>query len=101
MTIPLPLSNFMALINYLFAIGRKPTVDYISYNRRWNAPTAEELHESIINTFKPENDKAKDALNDFLLKNTVFDSDANIYMLDYDQEVVWGYVSWKTVNEYK
>lgn len=89
-----PRSSFVALINYLFAIGREPSVNYIRYTRKWSSPNKESLRQSIHTMFCKEGEDMPESLTTFLDEHTIYNDQKDCYELDYEQEVVWGYLSW-------
>ena len=85
--------EFVALVNYLWALGRLPRVDYISFPRVWAAETEEELLEVVEQIAEPRDEREVAVLRDYVGEHLA-PVEGGVW-LDYDQQVHWGMVSWE------
>ena len=86
--------GMISVVNYLFAIGRRPRVDYLSYTRRWHAESRDDLLATLREMAKPTTDAEEIALETFIDEHAAFDDETGEFTLDYEQQNTWGYIEW-------
>ena len=82
-------------VGYLFALGRLPRVEYITYVGSWHKKTYEELCDSLIKIHCPMTIQEMDMLKGYLDAHIIYDEVNDFYRLDYDRLDQWGCVLWK------
>ena len=86
--------SMIAVVNYLFAIGRRPRVDYLTYTRRWHAGSLAELQGLLADMAKPETGDEAHAIARFVEEHAARDDESGEFTLDYEQQNTWGYIEW-------
>lgn len=87
-------TGMAALVNYLFAIGRRPKTDYLAHARRWHAESRNAMVELAASVAKPQTDAERGALAAFVDEHASRSEETGEFVLDYDQQSCWGYVEW-------
>ncbi|MBX9033908.1 class I SAM-dependent methyltransferase [Gordonibacter massiliensis (ex Traore et al. 2017)] len=86
--------GFVAALNYLFASGRRPSVNHIAYPRRWHAPSFQKLLEAAESASRPRDGAERDALRRFVERHATVDAETGECVLDYEQSIVWSCMIW-------
>lgn len=87
-------TGMVALVNYLFCIGRRPKVDYLSFERRWHAESREAMVALVAETVAPLSDEEARALEAFVDDHASIDDATSEFALDYTQQNTWAYIEW-------
>lgn len=87
-------TSLIAVVNYLFAIGRRPKVDYLSFVRQWHADSVDALRALLAETVAPLTSSEDKALDAFVTQHATFDSARGQFALNYEQQSSWAYLEW-------
>ena len=87
-------TGMVALVNYLFCIGRRPKIDYLSFERRWHAESREAMVALVAETVAPLSDTEARALEAFVDDHASIDDATGEFALDYTQQNTWAYIEW-------
>lgn len=85
--------EFVALVNYLWALGRRPRIEYIELERTWAAADIEELREVLAQIVEPRTPEEAGLLARYIEEHAA-PVEGGIW-LDYEQHVYWGVVMWE------
>lgn len=84
---------FIALVNYLWACGRFPKVDYILIERAWSCGSVEELQRAMAGVVRPRTPEEAAALRGYV-EDHAAPAGGGVW-LDYRPCVRWAVVSWE------
>lgn len=88
---------FVALVNYLWALGRFPRVDYILLDRPWSCESLDELQRVVAGIASPQSPEEARALEDYVARHAAPVGDG--IWLDYRPVVRWGVVAWEVPQD--
>ena len=91
---PMEPEVLVAIVNYLFALGRLPSIEYITQEHTWFRETQEELEQTILENHRPRNDAERDALLRFTREHIVYNLEKNRFEVDYPRIATWAVISW-------
>lgn len=88
--------ELILLMNYLFARGKLPRLEYIAFAGVHQRETREELMKVLVDAHEPDSAAERLAAEAYLNEHIVLDEKSGRYQLDYPRKDMWAYLEWKT-----